>query len=264
VSWTKSGTADAPITLAGDPSMPAIFTDTFQLRGRFTRITGLVFDGALRTGTMFPLVAVRTSDVEVASNEFRGAKRVGLEGFVEGSVSPDRARIVGNWFHDGAQGLAWHAGTGTLIASNLFHDHTDAGIVLDPTPAQTLVLGNTLARGRTGVVVGASASSTTAGTTIANNLVTSHREQGITSASTGTGNEARRNVFFSNAAPISGNVGDKENLPGTDPQYVGARDFHLRATSPAVGAADLSLTPVIDRDGRCRPIGAPDLGAFEQ
>jgi hypothetical protein len=51
-----------------------------------------------------------------------------------------------------------------------------------------------------------------------------------------------------------------------DPEFVSAEaelyDFHLKETSPAVNSgvpAGVSL----DLDGRPRPVGAPDLGAYE-
>jgi hypothetical protein len=43
------------------------------------------------------------------------------------------------------------------------------------------------------------------------------------------------------------------------------RDFHLKHKSPAVDAADPSLAPPADLDGRPRPFGArPDIGALER
>jgi len=45
---------------------------------------------------------------------------------------------------------------------------------------------------------------------------------------------------------------------------LGGLDFHLRADSPAIDAADPSLVPSFDFDGRPRPRrGGFDLGAFE-
>ena len=113
-------------------------------------------------------------------------------------------------------------------------------------------------------MVGATASATTADSTIVNNVIVQHSAQGVVGTGTGTGNVARRDLFFSNMAPVSGTVTSVDDVIGVDPRFVGNDDFHLRADSPAVGAADLALTPPSDRDQRCRPIDAPDLGAFEQ
>jgi hypothetical protein len=263
VVWTRAGTASAPITLQGDLKSPAIFTDTFQLKGQFTRVSGLVFDGTIRTGTVYPLLAVRAADVEVSGNEFRAAKGIALEGFVEGTTQPSRGRVFGNWFHDGAQGIVWHSGIGTIIAGNLFHDHTDASIVLDPTPQETFVLSNTIARGRVGVVLGINGSSFTRSTSVINNIITNQKEQGVFAGNTNAG-LARRNFFNANTAPTSASITQSENVLGTDPLYVAARDLHLQPTSQALGVADLAFTPPVDRDGRCRPIGDPDVGAYEQ
>ena len=55
----------------------------------------------------------------------------------------------------------------------------------------------------------------------------------------------------------------------TDPQFVdaAARDFHLKAISPAVDMAlpsIFSLDSAVDLDGTTRPQGPkPDIGAYE-
>lgn len=223
-----------------------------------------MFDGSLRIGTVFPLLAIRGGrDLEIFGNEVRAAKGTGIESFAEGSVNPDGVRIVGNWVHDGFQGIVLHAGAGTLIGSNLIDDHSDIAVSLDPTMQQTFVVSNTFARARVGVVVGASSSAIVAGTHLMNNVFTDHREQAIFVGTKALGNEARHNAFFGNADTITGALTESDSTTA-DPQYVAVRDFHLRPTSTAIGSADLTFTPAVDRDGRCRPIGAPDRGAFEQ
>jgi hypothetical protein len=52
-----------------------------------------------------------------------------------------------------------------------------------------------------------------------------------------------------------------------DPLYVNriAGDFHLRSGSPAIDAADPTLTVSTAYDGTTRPQGdGPDIGAYEQ
>jgi Right handed beta helix region len=48
-----------------------------------------------------------------------------------------------------------------------------------------------------------------------------------------------------------------------DPMFVGASDFHLQATSPAVDSGDPATVPPIDIDGKPAD-GVPDRGAYER
>jgi hypothetical protein len=54
---------------------------------------------------------------------------------------------------------------------------------------------------------------------------------------------------------------------GVDPKLVAPAtgDYHLKADSPAIDAADPSATDAFDYEGTARPIGPHlDLGAFER
>ena len=85
---------------------------------------------------------------------------------------------------------------------------------------------------------------------------------GAAAAVSGTGCTLSNNLLLPQAnAPASNIV--------LDPQFidVAARNFRLRPTSPALGAALTSPTIFTDHDfeGRSRPQGsATDIGAFEQ
>ena len=67
-----------------------------------------------------------------------------------------------------------------------------------------------------------------------------------------------------NGAPASGS---SANLIAVDPRFVAAGDFHLRSTSPLLGAGTLAPAgglPVVDIEGHTRSVaGQVDLGAFE-
>ncbi len=92
-----------------------------------------------------------------------------------------------------------------------------------------------------------------------NNIIVAN---GATAAVTGTGCTLSNNLLLPQPNAPTGNI-------VLDPQFVdvAARNFRLRESSPAVGAA--STAPMIftdhDFDGRSRPQGsAIDVGAFEQ
>lgn len=66
--------------------------------------------------------------------------------------------------------------------------------------------------------------------------------------------------------PQSTALDGAHNQLGVDPQFADtvSSDFHLKAGSVAIDAADPSATLSIDYDGTTRPQGpARDVGAFE-
>jgi Right handed beta helix region len=264
VSWSSSGTSESPISLIGAGDGETVLTGDVEIKGQYVRVAGLVFDGSLRTG-FSPLIAVRGGrDVEISNNELRAAKGAGIEAFEYGT-KPDRLRIIGNAFHDSASGVALHSGTSAAVGSNTFIDMSETAVLLDPDPQQALVVSSSLARCRVGVAVGVSASATVAGARIVGNIFMNQREGAVNALAGGLANEARRNLFFINGGgAINGTITQSENQTQVDPLYAAARDLHVGATSPAVGTGDLAFTPAFDRDGRCRPVNAPDIGAYEQ
>jgi hypothetical protein len=83
----------------------------------------------------------------------------------------------------------------------------------------------------------------------------------VANALTGTGCSAKHNVLFPQQSPTATNI-------AADPEFVdaGAKDLHLKATSPAVDAALPDVFPATpDFDGISRPQGGrADIGAFER
>lgn len=85
---------------------------------------------------------------------------------------------------------------------------------------------------------------------------------GATAAVSGTGCSLVNNVLLPQPSAPAGNI-------TLDPQFVdsAAKNFRLRSTSPALGAASVTPTIFTDHDfeGNARPQGAgADIGAFEQ
>jgi hypothetical protein len=131
--------------------------------------------------------------------------------------------------------------------------------------ADVLVLNNTLAGNDTGFAARATASATLDGN-FANNLVANNASRGVfIDAAIASGFANEHNLLFGN--------GPDDYVPGpgtvfADPQFAGADDFHVLASSPARDAGNTSLLPVdllADLDGGSRITGANvDIGAYEQ
>ena len=136
--------------------------------------------------------------------------------------------------------------------------------------SDTIVANNTIVRnGGTGIQIGVNAGT---GNVIANNLLAENGwREGLRQIRiiTGSSNLIANNVVWSSnptrvgiAAEVTTNTltGNLENDPLFVTPYT---DLHLRAGSPAIGAALPAYRPVIDYDGRTRD-GSPDIGALER
>lgn len=94
-----------------------------------------------------------------------------------------------------------------------------------------------------------------------NNTIANNGKGAITGS--GISNSiARNNIIFNNAISAGGYTQD-HNLT-TDPGFVSATDFHLKAGSPAIDAGANDGAPTTDFAGAARPVGsAVDIGAYE-
>ena len=94
-----------------------------------------------------------------------------------------------------------------------------------------------------------------------NNTIANNGKGAITGSGI-TNSIARNNIIFNNAISASGYTAD-HNLT-TDPGFVSATDFHLKAGSPAIDAGVSDGAPTTDFAGATRPVGsAIDIGAYE-
>ena len=85
--------------------------------------------------------------------------------------------------------------------------------------------------------------------------------------SPGSGNNGNHLLFYSNSGgnhDSSSGWGWASNLT-LNPLFVDRanRDYHLQASSPAIGYSDTAYSPATDLDGNPRPPGAEDAGAYE-
>jgi hypothetical protein len=99
------------------------------------------------------------------------------------------------------------------------------------------------------------------GVCIENSIVANFAPGAPANTVTGAGSIAGYSITFPQQAPLAGPGNLKSNPMFTSP---GTGDYHLKAGSPAIDAADPNATLMIDYSGKTRPQGAArDLGAFE-
>jgi len=284
IAVTRDGTADAPITIRGEPGAPRPrLLGAARIEASHVRLHHLLFDGPTgpvqeRTtenprGEQVQVVVGGDGgpfrDIEIADCEVRDSDwHAGI--FV---VHAEDVRILGNHIHHNgdpddpvqanlSHGIYWDSGSG-LVANNVVERNVARGIQLYPEPSGVVVTHNTIvANGRAGVQLGDRAT----GNVVVNNIVVFNGDRGIRSASlSGSGNRASTNLVW-------GNVGEVEELGTglvltetlTEPPLFADREYRLTRASPAVDRGIESGAVAFDRDGRKRPVGeGSDLGAYE-
>ncbi len=105
---------------------------------------------------------------------------------------------------------------------------------------------------------------------VQNNIVFDNSIQGISEEGiTGTHNTYINNLVYQNVVNWQHHNGTTDS--GTlvaNPKFVnyirtGGGDYHLQSTSPAITKGAQTYAPATDIDGKVRPVGAVDLGAYE-
>jgi len=191
-----------------------------------------------------------------------------------------------------------NAGEIAIFDSNVVRDNFDGfggGCGLSIYGSGTAYIENNLFTGNSGPKVAAFSASMIVGVVyITNNTITDNTNttgnSAITSIEAGTSAHVSNTISYGNhgtatddfylytsnvefvhndytsisGLPAPGSAG---NLIGVDPRFVAADDFHLRSTSPLLGAGTLAPAgglPVMDIEGHPRSFaGLVDLGAFE-
>lgn len=175
-----------------------------------------------------------------------------------------------------------------VIANNLIADSpTGYPIQIGQSARNGYIVNNTIDNTTTpsqfcAIVVWGTGTWADSNDLIANNLITNVAGSGSNAVCASLGKNLTGNVVRNNLAwGVNGTAYDPaygsymgfvagSNLPNADPKYVdtvgifsdlSTKDFHLQASSPALGKSDPSYTPPLDNDGNARP-AAPALGAF--
>lgn len=239
----RSGTAGSRITIESVPGQTAKLKIRMSVTGAFVNFRGLDFDPDHQLGTSNAWVNPSAHDDSFEGNEFAESGPTGTSQHdgqcLYSDFGSSNIRIVRNYFHDcGSLDRFHHSmylnGTGCTIADNLVLRSRAWGIHLYPELDNSVVANNTVdgSGGVDGYAV-------TGANTVANSLCDTNRPFCVESGDGFTG---------------SGNV-------SADPLYVNraAGDFHVSASSPAVGTANSAYAIGPDKDGFRRPQGgAPD------
>lgn len=172
-----------------------------------------------------------------------------------------------------------------VIQNNITFHNAGMGIQLWGTPSSCVVTNNTSFRNRDGMVLGTYGPGAVDSNIIANNIFYENLEYGFyqqdsdNPANIGTHNQYLNNLINSNCTgtpdhcndPTTGYyfvVGQPLNTINADPQFVNytgdaSGDYHLKATSPAIGAGTSTDAPSTDFGGGARPQAGWDIGAYE-
>ena len=203
-----------------------------------------------------------------------GGSAIGVDSYYHGVMGS----VDGNVVHDiGPAGCAYVQGiyisTSGSVINNVVYRVAEAAIHLWHDANNVIIANNTVSNSDTGIIVGGGDFYFTSGpddyTHVVNNIVYDNRYGISEQGSTGVHNTYSNNLSFQNS---SYNWSLRNGLPNTasvtaDPQFVayarsGTPDFHLRSTSPAIGAGTSSYTLKSDINGVART-SRIDLGAYQ-
>jgi len=298
-SFTRDGTASAPITVRGYPGERAVLNGQIRLEGSYIRLSYIVMEGpscgnwgdAGRLGENLILMDVTTSHhIEVSYSEvFHSGWHAGI------SAGGNDIYILNNYIHDNgnfndpdqyntSHGIYYHDGTRGLVANNILEHNRAKGLSARYSANTVFVVNNTVVgNGRSGIDI----AEDTHDWLFANNIIMNNGNvnDGVginTNGSTGgTTNVLVNNVFWNNgtggtdhwntnSTRINNLVADPlmENPAGsvvTDSHVGYSNDYRLRAGSPAIDFASAAYASPFDIINLCRAQGAgADAGAYER
>jgi hypothetical protein len=294
-----SGTAEARIhylstTKYGARIVPPATSATavaWDNRGSYVDIDGFEVDGsAAQAGTLW-LTGIYTagSYSSVRNNAVHHiARGAGCSGGGGGAIGSDSYYqgvgndVVANIVHDvGPAGCALFFGifmnsSDGKVNDNLVYAISDAGIRLWRDAARMTVSNNTVFNANTGVLVGGDGGYISTApndyTRVTNNILFDNTRYGVQElGSTGTHNTYAYNLLYQNGSynALLNNGLMPVATVSADPQFVnylraGGGDYHIKSTSPAVGAALPADAPLTDLDGAPRNAATGyDIGAYQ-
>jgi Right handed beta helix region len=282
---TRSGRASKPITLAAYPGArvalrPASTTgDTYPIvifSAAYFRLHGFVIEGSVGTSSANVYVSGSSHHIEISRNEIRHGQDSGV--FTERTTS--YLLLLGNRVHDNGRRLSgqhhglYIQGVHDLIANNVIYNHLYGfGLQIWPVNHHTVVVNNTIAAsGLSSIVLGAGEPGDVSDVIIRNNILYGGNWGIELYNDCPRRSHADHNLIYAyREAPLTGRceqgLDTSEDNILAGPRFTGyrERDFHLRATSPALNVALRDWSARNDAEGRRRPQGpGPDVGAFER
>jgi hypothetical protein len=281
-----SGTPGAPITIENYPGEmvyiepPSCSCDNegFQFDGAsYVRLQGFVIENTTGTSSTNLYVYGGSHHIQIEGNELRYSQDQGA--FVDSTTS--YVYFLGNTIHDNGLGHLqgqhqshglYVEGSHDLIADNVIYNQPYGfGVQLYPSNHDTVVVDNTIvANGHSGIVVGGSGG--VYNITIRNNILAFNSSYGVemdSSCPSGTVAIDHNVVYGNRGGPVEAGCGTVDTTAGNvlaDPLFANyaARDLHLQAASPAIGAAMPNWSMPTDAAGAARANSTPpDIGAYE-
>ena len=296
VSNSKSGTATGRLRFVSTTKWGAKIVGTgteahFTNSGSYVDIVG--FDiagtgrlGILNYGSFTSIEGNHVHNLKISG----GCNGSGGAGIVDANYKATDDDIIGNVVHDigvpgacnGVQGI-YHSNLRGKIYNNIVYRVSAWGIHLWHAANNVVIANNTVFRNGTrsmGGGIEAGSGDSPGGivldnTTIANNIVYDNPGASITqycysgSSCVGAGNVTQNNLVYGNGQGIALRTGKAVGTVVAAPQFVnylpaGGGDYHLKSTSPGVNQGVTNKAPLVDIDGRARPLGgAIDIGAYE-
>jgi len=204
-----------------------------------------------------------------------GGSAINTDGYYKG-VSSD---IIGNVVHDiGMTGCSYIQGlyvsTTGKVQNNLVYRIGEAGIHLWHDAHNVIITGNTVTTSGYGVIVGAGDTYFYSGgddnTVVSNNIFFDNKWGISEQGKTGTHNVYTNNLVYQNTTNVSLHNGlTAKNTVASNPLFkayakTGTPDFHLAASSPAIGRGTASNALPTDLDGKARNATTGyDIGAYQ-
>jgi hypothetical protein len=285
---TRSGRASKPITLAAYPGSRVVLRPASTegnahpvvvYSAAYFRVHGFVIEGSLGTSSANVYVSGSSHHIEISGNEIRRGQDSGV--YTEATTR--YVFLLGNRVHDNGWGHLpsqhqshgfYIRGAHDLIANNVIYNHPYGfGLQIWPVNHHTVVVNNTIAAsGLSSIVLGAGEPGDVSDVIIRNNILYGGNWGIELYNDCPRRSHADHNLIYAyREAPLTG--GCEQGLDTSEdnilasPRFTGfrERDFHLRATSPALNVALRDWSARNDAEGRRRPQGpGPDVGAFER